>query len=177
MSQQMRDEASQPSAPMASRRAVLAGAGVAAIAVLGGCATYDQNAPAGGAGSGAVGAGAGGGVVGSAGHEQRGGAGRPGGADTAKSLASTADIPVGGGVVFDQVGVVVTQPKAGSFKAFSAVCTHAGCMVAEVKDGTINCPCHGSKFKIDDGTVTTGPARSALKSVTIVVDGTNIRLA
>jgi Rieske Fe-S protein len=171
MSQQMRDEASQPSAPMASRRAVLAGAAVAAAAVVGGCATYDQNAPASGSG-----AGAGGGVVDPPGTSS-GTAGASGGADTAKSLASTADIPVGGGAVFEQVGVVVTQPKAGSFKAFSAVCTHAGCLVAEVKDGTINCPCHGSKFKIADGAVATGPARSALKSVTIAVDGTNIRLA
>jgi Rieske Fe-S protein len=99
----------------------------------------------------------------------------PGGA--AAALASTADIPVGGGKIFAEQDVVVTQPAAGTFKAFSATCTHQGCPVAPVDGGTINCNCHGSKFKVADGSVATGPAAKPLAEKTIKVDGTSITLA
>ncbi|MFC5910152.1 Rieske (2Fe-2S) protein, partial [Streptacidiphilus monticola] len=74
-----------------------------------------------------------------------------------------------GGKVFADQQVVVTQPAAGQFKAFSAVCTHAGCTVGSVSGGTIVCPCHGSKYKITDGSVVQGPAPRPLaeKSVTV----------
>ena len=70
-------------------------------------------------------------------------------------LAKTSDIPVGGGKVFPDAQVVVTQPTKGQFKCFTAVCTHMHCIVADVNGGTINCGCHGSKFKIADGSVAT----------------------
>jgi Rieske Fe-S protein len=89
-------------------------------------------------------------------------------------LGPTADIPVGGGKVFKEAKIVVTQPAAGQFKAFTAVCTHAGCAVATVENKTINCPCHGSKFNIADGSVAGGPAPSPLASVAVKVDGNNI---
>src|SRR5437868_652424 len=75
-----------------------------------------------------------------------------------KKLASTGDIPEGGGKIFKSENIVVTQPKAGEFKAFSSTCTHQGCTVESVSSGTINCPCHGSKFKVADGSVAAGPA-------------------
>jgi Rieske Fe-S protein len=93
------------------------------------------------------------------------------------ALAKTADIPVGGGTVFKDQKVVVTQPTAGQFKAFSAVCTHKGCPVDAVADGTINCPCHGSKFKIEDGSVANGPADKPLPAQAIKVEGDQITLA
>lgn len=93
-----------------------------------------------------------------------------------QSLASTADIPVGGGVVFAGPEVVVTQPAPGTFKAFSAVCTHRGCTVSRVAGGTINCPCHGSKYDIKDGTVVTGPAPRPLEQRQITVSGNTIQL-
>ena len=87
-------------------------------------------------------------------------------------LGSTSEIPVGGGMVFVAEKVVVTQPTANVYKAFSAVCTHVGCVCNAVSMGTIDCPCHGSKFKITDGSVVTGPAPTALASKTInVTDG------
>ncbi|MEU5866677.1 Rieske (2Fe-2S) protein [Nonomuraea sp. NPDC047529] len=94
-----------------------------------------------------------------------------------KALADTGDIQVGGGTVFKDQKVVVTQPTEGEFKAFTAVCTHAGCTVASVSNGTINCPCHGSKFKIEDGSVADGPAGAPLAEKKISVDGDKIRLA
>jgi len=81
---------------------------------------------------------------------------------------------VGGGEVLTDQKIVVTQPKAGTFAAFTAVCTHLGCLVDSVSGGTINCPCHGSKFSITNGSVVNGPATSPLAAVSIKVQGKNI---
>ncbi|HEY9332548.1 MAG TPA: Rieske (2Fe-2S) protein [Streptomyces sp.] len=92
-------------------------------------------------------------------------------------LAKTTDIPEGGGTIFKDEGVVVTQPAAGEFKAFSSKCTHAGCTVSAVSDGTINCPCHGSKFDVATGDVKAGPATTPLPATEITVEGDSISLA
>ncbi|OSP24608.1 Rieske (2Fe-2S) protein, partial [Streptomyces sp. 13-12-16] len=102
------------------------------------------------------------------------GGGENAGADP---LASTADIPEGGGKVFADRKVVVTQPTAGEFKAFSATCTHQGCAVKSIADGVINCPCHNSNFSITDGSVQSGPATKPLPAVEITVSGDSITLA
>jgi Rieske Fe-S protein len=94
-------------------------------------------------------------------------AGSAGGGGTV--LGRTAEIPLGGGMVFTDAKVVVTQPAKGVFKAFSAICTHVGCLCNQVADGTIDCPCHGSKFKISDGAVVAGPAPTALAAAPITV--------
>ncbi|MFC5834940.1 Rieske (2Fe-2S) protein [Nonomuraea insulae] len=93
------------------------------------------------------------------------------------ALAKTADIPVGGGTVFKDQKIVVTQPTEGEFKAFSAVCTHKGCSVGSVEGGAIVCPCHGSKFGVADGAVTAGPAEKPLPAQEIKVEGDQIMLA
>ena len=90
------------------------------------------------------------------------------------SLALTSDVPVGGGKILADKKIVITQPRAGSFEAFTAICTHQGCTVSSVSGGTVNCPCHGSKFSIANGSVVTGPAASALAPVSIKVQGTSI---
>ncbi|MFJ3903895.1 Rieske (2Fe-2S) protein [Streptomyces sp. NPDC090025] len=99
-----------------------------------------------------------------------------GGGSTGTELGGTADIPVGGGTVFPDAKVVVTQPTAGQFKAFSAVCTHQGCSVSGVTDGHIVCPCHQSMFKVSDGSVTGGPATRPLPAAPITVNGDRIIL-
>ncbi|MFD3543462.1 ubiquinol-cytochrome c reductase iron-sulfur subunit [Streptomyces sp. NPDC058662] len=90
-----------------------------------------------------------------------------------KALAKAADVPVGGGTVLKEEKLVITQPTAGNYRCFSAVCTHTGCLVNKVENGSIDCPCHGSKFKDTDGAVEKGPATRALAEKKIkVTDGT-----
>jgi Rieske Fe-S protein len=84
---------------------------------------------------------------------------------------------VGGGKVLADQGVVITQPAAGEFKAFSSKCTHQGCAVSRVADGVITCPCHQSLFDASDGSVKGGPATAPLPPTPIKVDGDSITLA
>lgn len=93
------------------------------------------------------------------------------------ALAKTTDIPEGGGKIFADQGVVVTQPTAGTYKAFSSKCTHAGCAVTGVTNGVITCPCHNSEFSVTDGSVKKGPATEALAAEEITVSGDSITLA
>jgi len=95
-----------------------------------------------------------------------------GGAAGAVALAKVADVPTGGGVIAGDW--VITQPVAGTFKAFTKVCTHQGCDVSKVDDGVIVCPCHNSKFSIEDGSPTSGPATKALAEKKVKADGANV---
>ncbi|MFG3499414.1 Rieske (2Fe-2S) protein [Streptomyces sp. NPDC047928] len=106
-----------------------------------------------------------------------GGEDSPAGEATPEELARTTDIPVGGGKVFADAKVVVTQPEEGEFKAFSAICTHQRCTVGSVADGLITCPCHGSRFRVADASVAAGPATRPLPERRISVSGNSIRLA
>jgi Rieske Fe-S protein len=133
------------------RRTVIVGAGLGTVtAALAACSTYGN--PAAGSSS-------------SAPAEKSGSSAAPG------ALAKTADVPVGGGVIVGDT--VITQPTAGVFKGLSSVCTHAGCNVKAIADGTIDCPCHGSKFNLD-GTVAQGPATKPLAAKAITVQGDSI---
>lgn len=87
-----------------------------------------------------------------------------------------SQIPVGGGAVFASHQVVVTQPQAGTYKAFSSVCTHAGCQCNKVSSGMISCPCHGAAFSISDGSVLQGPAQAPLPARSVTVADGEIRL-
>jgi Rieske Fe-S protein len=156
-----------PHVRAASRRALLAGACAACAAALAGCARYDSN-------NGGIAGGAPAQSGASAQSSTGSSAAGPASPNAPAVLASTADIPVGGGKILPGQKIVITQPHAGSFDAFTAVCTHQGCLVATVSGGTINCPCHGSKFSIANGSVVNGPATSPLAPVSIKVQGTSI---
>ena len=84
-------------------------------------------------------------------------------------LATTDEVPVGGGIVLSDQQVVITQPTEGEFVAFSGVCTHQGAPIARVEDGQLECDLHGSRFDAASGEVTKGPATEALASVDITV--------
>jgi Rieske Fe-S protein len=105
-----------------------------------------------------------------------GGEGGDSGEGAGGTLTSTSDIPVGGGKVLEDKKLVVTQPAKGEFRCFSAVCTHRGCTVGSVSNGTIDCPCHGSKYSIKDASVVNGPATRPLSQKTIKVEGGSIVL-
>ena len=141
----------------ATRRAVLLGAGaIGAAGVLAACGTSTQTPPAGNGGAGGD-----------------GGNGAPPSPETIK----VADIHVGGGAIYPVQGVVVTQPVAGQFKAFSSTCTHQGCTVTHIDQGKITCPCHGSQYSIADGTVIQGPAPAPLPPKTATVTGDTITVS
>ncbi|MEU8651844.1 Rieske (2Fe-2S) protein [Streptomyces sp. NPDC048737] len=159
--------ASFHSAPGPARRTVVAAAGAAGLAVaLTACGGSDDDSSASVDSSGAAG------TTGGSGSASTGG-----GAAAGAALTTTADIPEGGGKVFADQKVVVVQPKAGEYKAYSAVCTHQGCAVKSIADGVINCPCHNSNFSITDGGVKSGPATKSLPEVAISVSGDSITLA
>ena len=100
-----------------------------------------------------------------------------GAASGGEALASAADVPVGGCFVVAAAKVVVTQPTEGDFRAFSAICTHQGCSVESSTEGDIPCPCHQSKFSLEDGSPISGPATASLAAVEITVDGDAISRA
>lgn len=85
-------------------------------------------------------------------------------------IAAVESIPVGGGVIFAEHGVVVTQPVAGTFAAFDTTCPHLGCAVRAIAAGTVNCFCHGSRFRISDGAVVGGPAKESLTRREVTVE-------
>jgi Rieske Fe-S protein len=146
------DEIKQP------RRNVIAGAGLGlAATALAACSTYGKKpeaAPSSSAPAATSGAPA-----------------APGAPAAAAALTTTADVPVGSGVIVDDI--VVTQPTAGVFKGFSAVCPHAGCNVSKVENGNIVCPCHGSRFSLE-GAVVQGPAKDPLTPKAVSVQGDSI---
>ena len=90
-------------------------------------------------------------------------------------LGPASGVPVGGGEIFPDAQVVVTQPTKGDFRGFSSICTHQGCPVTSVSDGTIDCTCHGSRFSIEDGSVQAGPAPRPLPTVEVTVSGGELR--
>ncbi|WP_328429129.1 Rieske (2Fe-2S) protein [Streptomyces sp. NBC_00443] len=161
----MTSESVQPmSGP--SRRTVVAAVGAAGLAVaLTACGSGDDASGSSteqGAGAGATTEASG----------SSGGAGAGGAA-----LAKTADIPEGSGKVFSDEKVVVSQPAAGDYKAFSTICTHQNCPMTDLKEDTLSCACHGSQFSVLDGSVKKGPATQPLAAKQISVSGDSITLA
>ncbi|MFJ7021948.1 Rieske (2Fe-2S) protein [Streptomyces sp. NPDC101117] len=147
----MTSESVQPM-PGPSRRTVVAAVGAAGLAVaLTACGAEDE----------------------ASGSSTEQGAAAGGGA----ALAKTADIPEGGGKVFDAEKVVVSQPAAGDFKAFSTICTHQKCPMTDLKEDTLSCACHGSQFSVLDGSVKKGPATQPLEEKKVSVSGDSITLA
>lgn len=153
-----------------TRRGVLTGAaaagmGVVAAGTLAACG--DGGDPAGNGGPG-----------GSGGPEGNGGA-TSGGSGSATSggglTVPVAEVPVGGAVIVGQT--IVSQPVAGQFRAFSAVCTHEFCLISRVEAATVECTCHGSQFSAVDGSVLRGPAQRPLDGQTVTASGDTLTIS
>jgi Rieske Fe-S protein len=101
------------------------------------------------------------------------------GSGTAASVASAASgaaaAAADGGKVLGKV--VVTQPTAGTFKAFSAICTHQGCTVSKIENAQIICACHDSVFDAATGAVVSGPAKGPLAAKAITVSGDGLTVS
>lgn len=145
--------------PDAGRRAVVAGACVAALGCVAGCgsrapSTSPPAPPGDGVPSGGLAPPSGVGV-GTAGTR----------------LGPASDVPAGGARVYPNLETVVTQPTPGTYRGLSALCTHDGCLLMARVPGELDCPCHGSRFRLD-GTVIAGPAASPLPARPVtIVDG------
>jgi Rieske Fe-S protein len=142
--------------PAPSRRTVVAGLGAAGLAAaLTACGSEDEASGSSTGQSAGAGAGAGAGAA----------------------LAKTSEIPEGGGKVFSDEKVVVSQPTAGDYKAFSTICTHQKCPMTDLKGDVLSCSCHGSQFSVTDGSVKKGPATEPLAAKQVTVEGDSIKLA
>jgi Rieske Fe-S protein len=154
---------------LASRRGVLAGVGLVGLAgAITACSSGSSSTSAPAAAPSSAGSSA------AASSAPAGGASSAAAGGSAAALAPTSQVPVGGGTVNQTAKIVITQPSAGEYKAFTAVCTHMGCIVNQIGNGTIDCPCHGSKYNISTGAVVNGPAPKPLAPIAIKVSGSNI---
>jgi Rieske Fe-S protein len=162
----------------ASRRSMLAGVGLLGLAgAVTACSagSSSSSTPAAGTAPTAAGTTPAAAAPSSAAASSAAASGAPASA-AADALTETSAIPVGSGKIFAGPKVVVTQPTAGQYKAFSAICTHLGCTVSQVSNGTIDCPCHGSQYNITTGAVVAGPAPQPLPAKQIKVSGGSIFL-
>ncbi len=91
------------------------------------------------------------------------------GSSTGTRLVALADVPVGSGRIISDPPVVVVRTSQTKVVGFSAICTHQGCTVTSISNGTINCPCHGSRFDLRTGHVASPPATRALPAVPLQV--------
>jgi Rieske Fe-S protein len=97
-----------------------------------------------------------------------------GAADGNTPLANLDEVPAGGGLILQNSDLVLTKDKTGAVHAFSATCTHQGCTVSEVSGGTINCPCHGSRFDVATGAPVAGPASTPLPPAKVSIRGGSV---
>ena len=155
--EQSDDRDGRPAPRGTSRRSILgAAAAVGAVGAVAACGGGGSSTPA----------------ASTTGSDSAGSSSPPAGG--AAALTPTADVPVGSGVILADAKVVVTQPTAGTFKAFSSTCTHMRCQVTSISGDRIGCPCHGSSYSIVDGSVQGGPAPRPLPKVAIKVEGDEV---
>ena len=154
----MTDDARNEAASEPSRRLLVAG--LLGIPVLAACGADDSGSAGGSTGDGG----------GSGADEGKGGGSASG------TLGRTSDVPVGGAKIYTAEKILVSQPSEGEFRAFSTVCTHRQCAITKMDGDAIQCGCHGSRFKVEDGSVAAGPATEPLAPRKVTVRGEDLVL-
>ncbi|WP_097958753.1 MULTISPECIES: Rieske (2Fe-2S) protein [Streptomyces] len=85
-------------------------------------------------------------------------------------LGAASEVPVGGAKLYREQRVIVVCPAKGEYKAFSAQCTHGGCVLDKVEGTEGHCPCHGSRFDMTTGKPVKGPATVPLPAVPVTAE-------
>lgn len=88
-------------------------------------------------------------------------------------LGPADEVPVGGAQLYRDEKVLVCRPEDGDYRAYSAVCTHAGCVLSGLRDDVAVCSCHGSTFDPATGAVLQGPAEEPLHPMELEIDETD----
>ncbi|MGI9135472.1 MAG: Rieske (2Fe-2S) protein [Candidatus Nanopelagicales bacterium] len=98
-----------------------------------------------------------------------------GSASSGAQIAQAADVPVGSVFAFqDPQGgpAFLLQPAAGTYLAYSGICTHNGCTVGyDEAAAEFACPCHGARFEVATGEPVQGPAQKPLTKIAVVESG------
>jgi nitrite reductase/ring-hydroxylating ferredoxin subunit len=83
-------------------------------------------------------------------------------------LGAESDVARGSVKLYREHNVVVGRAEDGSLKAFSTVCTHAGCAIDRLEEkNRLVCPCHGSAFDARTGEVLHAPATQPLEQLSV----------
>ena len=83
------------------------------------------------------------------------------------AVGSTAAVTVEG------TAMLLNRTADDTVLAFSAICTHQGCLVAD----TFRCPCHGSRYDPETGTNLAGPAPAPLTVIEVAIVDDNVVIA
>ncbi len=92
-------------------------------------------------------------------------------------VGSLEDFPPDRGRIVPVRGKPVIVVNTGQgIRAFSAICTHLGCIVLEKEPGTpyIQCPCHDGRFNPVDGSVMAGPPPRGLPPYEVTVEDNKV---
>jgi cytochrome b6-f complex iron-sulfur subunit len=98
---------------------------------------------------------------------------RAGGGAASKVTVNESDLPEGEAKFFEYAGssAVIVRPRGGAAVAYSAVCTHLGCIVQWQKDKQeFLCPCHAGRFSTE-GAVLGGPPPKPLARLPVSAVG------
>ncbi|GAA2428449.1 Rieske (2Fe-2S) protein [Streptomyces glaucus] len=126
-----------PGRPSPSRRTLLRGAALTPVAALGPAACAPGGGPAPAAPTGPV------------------------------ELGAPDEVPEGGAALYRDHDVVVSRAADGSLKAYSTICTHAGCPIGKLEGTRLVCFCHGSEFDATTGEVLRSPATVPLPELPV----------
>ncbi|MEV5512275.1 Rieske 2Fe-2S domain-containing protein [Streptomyces flaveolus] len=84
-------------------------------------------------------------------------------------LGAEGEVAQGAAKLYRDQNVVVSRAQDGSLKAYSTICTHAGCPIKKLEGTKLVCPCHGSEFDARTGEVLHAPATVALTELRVDV--------